>query len=146
MNQDFAFAAGASGGMTSDGFTQFTLNGPAPGTCTIVSPLLDSKCRTSFGIDTKFPAFIGVSLLSSKLSPIPTKKTPLSTVTFSSVGCQCAGILEPSVQRIRITNVPASAFTSPDTGARSQPLMIGVHFRSPGRTILWAAGSPLFCC
>src|SRR5258708_2600767 len=32
-DQDFGFAAaaaGASGGCTSDGFTQFTLNGPAP--------------------------------------------------------------------------------------------------------------------
>src|SRR6266478_7523360 len=32
-NYDFGFAgaaAGASGGITSDGFTQFTLNGPAP--------------------------------------------------------------------------------------------------------------------
>src|SRR5437660_10682169 len=37
---DFDFAAGAaSGGCTSDGFTQFTLNGPAPCTCTMVSPL-----------------------------------------------------------------------------------------------------------
>ena len=31
LRQDFGFAAGAgSGGCTSDGFTQFTLNGPAP--------------------------------------------------------------------------------------------------------------------
>jgi hypothetical protein len=43
--QDFGFAvaAGASGGCTSDGFTQFTLNGPAPWTCTIVSPLQVAK-------------------------------------------------------------------------------------------------------
>ena len=32
------------------------------------------------------------NLLSSNLSPIPARKVPCSTVTFSSVGCQCAGI------------------------------------------------------
>src|ERR1700682_5358532 len=40
LRQDLDFAAGdASGAGTSDGFTQFTLNGPAPWICTMVSPL-----------------------------------------------------------------------------------------------------------
>src|SRR5467141_1973679 len=99
VDQDFGFAAaaiGASGGCTSDGFTQFTLNGPAPCTCTIVSPLLIAKCRISFGIVTKFPTFMVVSFVSSKVSPMPGRKVPFNTVRFSSVGCQCAGILAPS--------------------------------------------------
>ncbi len=61
-DQDFGFAAaaaGASGGGTSDGFTQFTLNGPAPWTCTMVSPLHSAKCRISFGTVVKFPTFMG---------------------------------------------------------------------------------------
>src|SRR5436305_371040 len=44
VDYDFGFAveadAAASGGCTSAGFTQFTLNGPAPCTWTMVSPLL----------------------------------------------------------------------------------------------------------
>ena len=51
-------AAGASGGGTSDGFTQFTLKGPAPWTCTMVSPLHNAKCRISFGTVVKFPTFM----------------------------------------------------------------------------------------
>ena len=60
-----AAAAGLSGCSTSDGFTQFTLNGPAPSTCTMVSPLQDAKCRISLGTVTKFPTFIVSGLVSS---------------------------------------------------------------------------------
>ena len=108
-------------------------------TWTMVSPLLMAKCRISLGTVKKLPTFIVCSLLSSKLSPIPTRKVPFSTVTFSSVGCQCAGILDPSAHRIRRTKGAASAFMSPATGATSHPLIIGVHFRSPKRTILCAS-------
>src|SRR5437660_11834892 len=72
-------------------------------TWTMVSPLLMAKCRISLGTIKKPPTFIVCSLLSSKLSPIPTRKVAFSTVTFSSVGCQCAGILDPSAHRIRRT-------------------------------------------
>src|SRR3982074_333707 len=148
-DQDFGFAAaadGASGGCTSDGFTQFTLNGPAPGTCTIVSPLLIAKCRISFGIVTKFPTFMVVSFVSSKVSPMPARKVPFSTVTFSSLGCQCAGILAPSTHRRRTTNGAPSALGSPATVARSHPLKIGVHFKSPKCIILGGAGLSFFSC
>src|SRR6266480_5982612 len=86
-------------------------------TWTMVSPLLMAKCRISLGTIKKLPTFIVCSLLSSKLSPIPTRKVPFSTVTFSSVGCQCAGILDPSAHRDRRTKGAASAFMSP---ARSE--------------------------
>ena len=69
---------------------------------------------------------------------------PFSTVRCSSVGCQCAGILEPSKQRMRSTNGAPSAFMSPSTGATSHPLMIGVHFKSPKCTILWASAGSFF--
>src|SRR6266852_5157801 len=146
-DQDFglaAAAAGASGGCTSDGFTQFTLNGPAPCTCTTVSPLHIPKCRISFGIVTKFPTFMVVSFVSSKVSPMPARKVPFNTVTFSSVGCQCAGILAPSTHRRRTTYGVPSALGSPATVARSHPLMIGIHFKSPKCIILGAAGLSFF--
>src|SRR5256884_2761665 len=53
----------------------------------------------SLGMETKFPTFIVCSLLSSKVSPIPKRNVPFKTVTFSSVGCQCAGILVRSEER-----------------------------------------------
>src|SRR6266404_7067698 len=134
----------ASGGITSAGFTQFTLNGPMAFTCTIVAVLLSAKCRISFGILTKLPGFIVSSFVASNFSPMPTRNVPSSTVTFSSVGCQCAGILEPSVQRRRTTNGVPSALESPATDARSHPLMIGVHFKSPKCTILWASPESFF--
>jgi len=46
----------------------------------------------------------GLQLGLVKLAPIPTKKIPASTVKCSSVGCQWAGIIVPSVQRIWSTS------------------------------------------
>src|SRR4029077_12942933 len=71
-------------------------------------------------------------------------KVPFNTVTFSSVGCQCAGILAPSTQRRRTTNGAPSALGSPDTVARSHPFMIGVHFKSPKCMILGGSGLSFF--
>src|SRR5262249_8170257 len=67
-------------------------------------------------------------------------------VTFSSVGCQCAGILVPAAQRNRITNGAPSEFMSPATDAKSQPLIIGDHFRSAVRTIPWPVLASFFSC
>src|SRR5437762_3476060 len=105
----------------------------------MVSPLHVAKCRISLGMETKFPTFIVCSLLSSKVSPIPKRNVPFKTVTFSSVGCQCAGILVPSAHRSRKTKGAPSAFISPATCARSHPLMIGVHFKFPKCVILGAS-------
>src|SRR5467141_3315533 len=140
VDQDFGFAAaaiGASGGCTSDGFTQFTLNGPAPCTCTIVSPLLIPKCRISFGIVTKFPTFMVVSFVSSKVSPMPARKVPFNTVTFSSVGCQCAEILAPPTHGGRTTNGVPSALGSPATVARSHPLTRTIHVFRDTKASSW---------
>ena len=147
VDQDFGFAvaaAGASGGCTSDGFTQFTLNGPIPCARKIKSPLAIAKCLISFGMSKKFPVFIVCNLDSSNFSPAPTRNAPFSTVMFSSVGCQCEGVLAPSTQWNRTTNGWPSASGFPPTTAISQPFMIGVHFKSPKCTIL--CGSEIPCC
>jgi hypothetical protein len=49
----------ASGGITSDGFIQFTLKGPMPCACTMLSPLHSAKWCVSFGITVKSPTFMG---------------------------------------------------------------------------------------
>jgi len=41
----------------------------------------------------KLPAAKPLTAFSSSLSPMPAKNVPEMTVTFSSPGCQCAGIL-----------------------------------------------------
>ena len=105
----------------------------------MVSPLLIAKCLISFGIVTKFPTFIVIIFVSSKVSPMPARNVPFNTVTFSSVGCQCAGILAPSTHLRRTTNGVPSTLGSPATVARSQPFMIGVHFKSPKCMILGGA-------
>jgi len=52
-----------------DGFTQFTLNGPAPCTCTMVSPLLIAKCRIS-SASSRISDVHGCQFCSSKVSPM----------------------------------------------------------------------------
>jgi hypothetical protein len=88
------------------------------------------------GTETKLPAFIACNFASSKVSPVPTNKVPFSTVMFSSVGCQCAGIFAPSAHRRRKTKGAPFAFRSPSSEARSHPLMSDVHFKSSKSTIL----------
>ena len=141
-----SYRCAPAGGSTSAGFTQFTLKGPIPCTCTIVSPLHDRVVPHFLRHRHKIPDIHRLKLRFIKVSPIPTRNTPRNTVTFSSVGCQCAGIFDPSAHRIRITNGVPSAFGSPDTAARSHPLIMGVHFKSPYRTILCAAASSPFSC
>src|SRR5580765_1595506 len=66
------FAGLVSGGITSDGLTQFTLNGPMPLTCTMVAVLLRAKWRICFGTLAKFPAVMDSSFEASNFSPMPT--------------------------------------------------------------------------
>src|ERR1700736_3764203 len=110
----------------------------------MVSPLLSAKWRTCFGMLAELPTFITDSLVLSNASPMPTRNVPLSTVRFSSVGCQWAGILVPSVHRMRRTKGVPSPPGSPETGASSQPFMMGAHFRSPKRTILCDSALSVF--
>src|SRR6266446_1813531 len=88
------------------------------------------------GRETKLPTFIACNFASSKVSPTPTSNVPFSTVMFSSVGCQCAGIFAPSAHRRRKAKGVPSAFGSPSTEARSHPLMSGAHSKFSKCTIL----------
>src|SRR5215831_1716173 len=109
----------------------------------MVSPLFNAKWCIPSGIRRKFPTFMVCSLASSNVSPVPTRKAPFSTVRYSFVGCQCAGTFAPSAHRNRITNCWPSASGLPCTTATSQPLIIGLHFKSALCTTLCVLAS--FC-
>jgi len=72
------------------------------------------------------------------------RKVPFATVTFSSVGCQCAGNLGSVNATGAAPERAPSVLGSPDTAARSHPLMSGVHFKIAEVHDLGGAGLSFF--
>src|SRR5882757_2235175 len=89
---DRYFAFGFLDG-SSFGSTYLKSSGPMAVTSTTVSPVAQAKWDMRGGAEKNPPGVSGWPLDLSSLSPIPTLNVPDNTVTFSTVLCQCGGIV-----------------------------------------------------
>src|SRR5438876_355998 len=117
--------------------------GPMPCTCTIDSPFLavHAKCGILAGSRRYEPAGSSRAPRLRNFSPIAKYIVPLTTVTCSSVGCQCGGTLAPAGCRIRMTKGPAFSGSPESTAsfAPAPPGGEGRHLISPGASMTCAA-------
>src|ERR1700681_339487 len=105
------------------------------------------------GMRTYVPAGRDIIFASSYESPMPAINVPDITVTFSSTGCQCAGIFAPAANRNWKTHGAPGLSQLPCTGPYSMPgancthlILSGVPMNGSGGADLAVAGVPaLFC-
>src|SRR2546426_10081206 len=117
--------------------------GPMPCTWTIDSPFLavHAKCGILAGSRRYEPADSSRAPRLWNFSPIAKYSVPLTTVTFSSVGCQCGGTLAPAGCRMRITKGPDFSGSPESTAsfAPAPPGGKGRHLIAPGASMTCAA-------
>src|ERR1700676_5385103 len=99
------------------------------------------------GMNTYVPTGRDIIFDSSYESPMPARNVPDITVTFSSTGCQCAGIFPPAANRNWKTHGAPGLSQLPCTGPYSMPgancthlILSGVPMKGSAAADLAVAG------